>query len=114
MTLLLVMLGGALGAVARYAVDLIVPALRIPVATLIVNVLGSAVLGALAGVGSALPGPVGALLGAGFCGALTTYSTFAYQTVDLARQRPRWVAALYVAATLALGLAAVWLGRSLV
>ncbi|HEX8348048.1 MAG TPA: CrcB family protein, partial [Actinoplanes sp.] len=94
MTLLLVMLGGAVGALARYAADRMLPAWEIPLATLIVNVAGSFLLGFLAGAGSAVPGPVGALLGTGFCGALTTWSTFAFQTVDLAGHGGRRMAVL--------------------
>ena len=112
MTLLLVMLGGAAGAVARYVADRLVPAWDIPLATLAVNVAGSFVLGILAGAGSTVPEPVGALLGTGFCGALTTWSTFAFQTVDLGVRGPRRMAVVNVAATLIVGFAAVWLGRS--
>lgn len=113
MTLLLVMLGGAIGAVTRYGADRLIPAAAIPPATLAVNVAGSFILGVLAGAGSALPGTVGALLGTGFCGALTTWSTFAFQTVDLADRGARRTAALNVIATLTAGFAAVWLGRCL-
>jgi CrcB protein len=112
-TLFLVMLGGAVGAAVRYAVDRILPAGDIPLATLTVNVAGSFLLGLLAGAGSSVPGAVGALVGTGFCGALTTWSTFAFQTVDLARRGARRMSVLNVAATLLAGFAAVWLGRSL-
>lgn len=109
-SLLLVMLGGALGAVARYLVDRAVPAFDIPVATLAVNVAGSFVLGVLTGAGSAAGGPVGHLVGTGFCGALTTWSALAVQTVSL----PSWrSAALNVTATLVIGFGAVVLGRAL-
>jgi CrcB protein len=112
MTLLLVMIGGAVGALARYAVDRLLRHHDLPWGTILVNVAGSFVLGVLAGAGSAVPGPVGALLGTGFCGALTTWSTFAYQTVDLAGHR-RWRDALLnVVITLVAGFAAVWLGVS--
>jgi CrcB protein len=113
MTLLLVMLGGAVGAVTRYVVDRLLPAWDIPLATLAVNVAGSFLLGLLTGAGSTVPGPVGALLGTGFCGALTTWSTLAFQTVELGVRGPRRMAVLNVVATLTAGLAAVWLGRRL-
>ena len=108
-TLLLVMLGGAVGAVIRHLVDRLMPAAVIPLGTLAVNVAGSFVLGLLAGLGSSLSGGVGALVGTGLCGALTTWSTFAFQTVEAGS---RWAAALNVAATLVIGLAAVVAGRA--
>lgn len=117
LTWLMVLLGGAVGAVGRLGVNWLVdrrsrPA---PLATFVVNVVGSALLGLLAGAGSTLPGWLGALLGTGFCGALTTYSTFSYQTVRLAEGRPAghgW-ALLNVVATLTAGLGVAALGWQL-
>lgn len=108
MTVLLVALGAAVGAPLRYLTD---RWMRVrlgdgfPWGTLAVNVAGSLLLGFLVG----LPvGPrVAALLGTGFCGALTTYSTFALGTVGLVRRR----AVLYAAASVVAGLTAAYLGR---
>jgi CrcB protein len=86
------------------------PTAVIPLGTFTVNVTGSFLLGLLAGLGTAVPGAWGALLGTGFCGALTTWSTFAFQTVDAGSRR---IAALNVAATLVVGFGAVLLGRAL-
>jgi CrcB protein len=110
MTLALVMLGGAAGAVLRHLVDRLLPGShRIPVATLAVNVAGSFALGMLSAAGDALPRALLLLLGVGFCGALTTWSTFAFQSLDL---ESRWWAAANVAATLVLGIGAATLGRA--
>lgn len=115
MTLLLVLAGGAIGAPCRFLVDLIARRTlgeALPWGTLIVNVAGSLVLGLLAGLGGNLPGWVGTLAGTGFCGALTTYSTFSQETVRLAGEGgagPRR-ALLNVAATLVAGLGAAALG----
>jgi CrcB protein len=77
-----------------------------------VNVVGSFVLGAVAG---AAAGPtVVALVGTGFCGALTTYSTFAQETVALARRRAGGVAAANLLGGVAAGVAAAALGFLLV
>ena len=83
MTVLLVIIGGAVGAVCRYAAGRLT--LDRPAwATFAVNITGSLILGLLAGLGAGLPAWVGALVGTGFCGTLTTYSTFAYETITLA------------------------------
>jgi fluoride exporter len=111
MTVLLVVLGAAVGAPLRYLVDRAVQARHdsvFPWGTFAVNVAGSLVLGVLAG-GTA-PDDVVTLLGPGFCGALTTYSTFGYETVRLVEQRARRYAVLNAVASVGAGLAAAFLG----
>jgi CrcB protein len=115
MTLLLVLAGGALGAVCRFLVDRAFTARvdrGLPWGTFTVNMAGSLLLGVLAGAGSTLPSWLGQLVGTGFCGALTTYSTFSYETVRLADRGPggRRIALLNIAATVVMGLAAAGLG----
>jgi len=78
---LLISLGGALGAVFRYAVGQLLGKTSFPWETLVVNALGSFVLGVvLFGVRNA---DVLLLVSVGFCGAFTTFSSFSFQTVDL-------------------------------
>jgi CrcB protein len=77
---LLVVIGAAVGAPARLLVSRVVAG---PRGTLVVNVLGSLLLGLLAG----LSAPAYALVGIGFCGAFTTYSTFAVETVTMPARR---------------------------
>jgi CrcB protein len=115
MTGLLVALGAAIGAPARYLTDRAVQArLRatFPVGTFVVNVVGSFILGAVAG--SAAHGGastrVSAMIGTGFCGALTTYSTFSYETMRLLEGRRSGLAAWNVIGSIALGLGAAALG----
>ena len=115
MTVLLVALGAAVGAPVRYLVDRFIQARHdsvFPWGTLTVNLAGCLVLGALAGSGG-LPGWVATLVGIGFCGALTTYSTFGYETVRLVRERAWLIAATNAAVSLAGGLAAAYLGLGL-
>jgi fluoride exporter len=80
--------------------------------TLAVNVVGSAVLGVLLGL-AAVPGWVLALLGVGFCGALTTFSTFGADVVRLSEERLLGRALAYLGATLVLGVGAAAAGFGL-
>jgi fluoride exporter len=111
MTWLMVVLGAAIGAPLRYLTDRAVQGRHssaFPWGTLIVNVGGSLVLGSVV----ALPvGPLlTALVGTGFCGALTTYSTFGYETMRLAREGARWHALANVVISVLAGLGAAYLG----
>ena len=81
-------IGGAVGAPLRYVADLAVRRWhggRFPWGTLAVNVLGSLLLGLVLGLAAsgAASAEVLTLVGTGFCGALTTYSTFSFETVRL-------------------------------
>ena len=108
-----VALGGVVGSLGRYAVAVAAPqpADGLPVATLLVNVVGSLVLGLLVGGGTT--GWPLALVGIGFCGALTTFSTLALELWDaMADGRPHHAVA-NVALSLGLGLGAAWLGWAL-
>jgi fluoride exporter len=115
-TVLLVALGAAVGAPVRYLVDRAMAARfgrAFPWGTFAVNVAGCLLLGALAGSGT-VPAEVLTLVGTGFCGALTTYSTFAWESMTLAG-RGQWVrAGAYVLGSTAAGLGAAALGWALV
>ncbi len=107
------LLGGA-GAVARFLVDGAV-SLRLgrgfPFGILAVNLSGTFVLGLLAGV--ALGGDAYRLLAAGLLGAYTTFSTWVFDSHLLGEEGRRDLALVNLAASLVLGLGAVWLGREL-
>lgn len=112
MTAVLVFAGAMVGAPLRYLIDRFVQSRHdslFPWGTLSVNVVGCLILGALAGAGTALPGPVLALVGTGFCGALTTYSTFSCETLRLAEQRACFYAAMNATISIIAGLGAVLL-----
>ena len=105
-----VLVAGAVGAVLRFALSRALPVRpgHLPGGILIVNVVGSAVAGALIGLAerAALDGDLRLVLVTGFCGGLTTFSTWTVETVELI-DGGRWRAAiLNVVVTLALGLAA--------
>jgi len=116
-----VIIGSALGGMARYGVSGTV-ARRIgetfPWGTLTVNVVGSFVIGlfaALVAPGGALGGErmVGAFVMTGVCGGYTTFSSFSLQTLNLARDG-EWPRALAnVVASTVLCLLAVWAGFAL-
>jgi len=87
-TVLAVVLGGAIGAPLRYVIDVLVQSRHrsdFPWGTFTVNVVGSLVLGITAAAVVELDSPpwVLAFVGTGICGALTTFSTFSYETVRL-------------------------------
>ena len=115
MTALLVALGAAIGAPLRYLADRAVQSRHdsvFPWGTFTVNITGSFILGVLIAGAAAhqVPGSAYALLGTGLCGALTTYSTFGYETVRLLEERLRAYAILNVAASIVAGLGAAFCG----
>ena len=109
MITIFVFVGAMIGAPVRYLTDRAIQARHdslFPWGTLTVNLVGCLVLGALGGVGAALPGAAIALIGTGFCGALTTYSTFSYETLRLIEQRAYFYAAMNVVISVVGGLGA--------
>lgn len=115
---LLIALGAMVGAPLRYLVDRAVQARHdslFPWGTWVVNVVGSVVLGALAAgaLAGGVPRWIMTLGGAGFCGALTTYSTFGYETLRLAEDGANGYALLNVVASVAAGLLAALAGFGL-
>jgi CrcB protein len=117
-TVLLVLLGGAVGAPLRYLTDLFVQSRHdsvFPWGTFAVNAVGSLVLGVVAGGVVAADGPdwVLTLVGTGVCGALTTFSTFGYETLRLAEEGSWAAAAVNAGASLLVTVAACAGGWSL-
>jgi CrcB protein len=114
-TVLLVALGAAIGAPARYLTDRAVQGRRhgsgFPWGTFVVNVTGSALLGFLA----ALPGHgmTATVTGTAFCGAFTTYSTFGYETLRLAEDRAYLPAVFNAAVSIIAALGAAYIGMAI-
>lgn len=101
----LVGLGGAAGALLRYATTRLLDVGALPYGTLVVNVVGSFVLGLLAFGGAG--GEATLLVGVGACGSYTTFSSFAHDTVRLAEGGNPGRAATNALGTLLAALAAV-------
>jgi CrcB protein len=117
--LLLVAAGGALGSVARYKLSGYVlhhtVDWRFPVGTFSVNVVGCLVAGLLAGLAEqhdVLSPDARLLLFTGVLGGFTTFSAFGLETMLLLKRGDVLVAAANVALSVAVGLAALWLGMT--
>lgn len=125
-SLLLVALGGALGALARWGIGQGWARWRerdgrpsivldlVPWPTFFANVLASFLLGVfVAQLGSASVGAARfgfLLLGTGLCGSMSTLSTAAFEIVDLARRRSAVIGVGYLLLSIGIGMSALWLG----
>ncbi|WP_106768459.1 fluoride efflux transporter CrcB [Paenibacillus faecalis] len=106
-------LGGIAGAVSRYSIGVWIGKKvegSFPWATFFINLAGSVLLGFFTGCFDYLPETVYKMLGTGFCGAFTTFSTFGYEAVCLAANKRYTQAFSYVAGSVVLGLAGAWAG----
>lgn len=117
MNWLLVIIGAAVGAPLRYLTDRAVQRKHdtvFPWGTLVVNVTGCLILGLLTGAVSAgqVSGHLQLLIGTGLCGALTTYSTFSYETLRLTEAGAAFYAAANVIVSVTAGLGAAFAGVS--
>ena len=119
--LILIALGGSLGAVARYLFSGLAHRLYtggiFPVGTLLVNVSGCFVIGAIMSLiedNAAFEPAVRSFFVIGFLGAFTTFSSFGYETVELLRDGQMLTAGLNILANFALGIGAVLLGWMMV
>jgi CrcB protein len=105
---------GGVGAVCRFVVDKRVQqrvSRPFPVGTLVVNISGAWLLGFIGGL--ALTPHAALLAGTAFVGAYTTFSTWMLETQRLAEERQMWPAATNIVISMALGLAAAWLGQTM-
>lgn len=117
----LVGLGGALGALARVGVEgllagLTGPAAVFPWASLLVNLSGAALLGAVLGLSATrpnCPGWLRPLVGIGFCGAFTTFSAMSAEFQQLQGSGRVGLAVGYFALSFTAGIAAAWAGAAM-
>jgi fluoride exporter len=121
--IVLLMIGGGVGTNARYWLGQLIvlvqgKGIRFPWATFMINVSGSIILGWAAATylhqkDFTHPDPIKQkwylLLGTGFCGGFTTFSTFSYETLLMIQEEKTWMAVLYVLGSVGGGLLGVWL-----
>ena len=119
-TFLLIGTGGFLGAIMRYVLSNHIQnwskTTQFPLGTLVVNLVGCLLIGALAQLAEArdiFNPETSALIFLGFLGAFTTFSTFSSESFNLFREGNNFLFYLNIGASVMLGLSAVWTGRTL-
>jgi CrcB protein len=118
MKYLWIALGGALGSVARYTVGLWIyerMGTRFPYGTFVINISGCFIIGFALTILDArvgLPPAWREAIPIGFVGAYTTFSTFEYETLRAVQGGQPAIGLLYVALSVVIGFAAVWLGSA--
>lgn len=114
---LLVGLGGAVGSMLRYAVGQWLGQRPFPAATLLVNIVGSCIIGMV--LAFSLKSEQFAqnwklFLATGICGGFTTFSAFSIENMQLLQQGKYWLCLLYIGASLIAGIAAAFVGYKLI
>ena len=116
MNILFVALGGALGAVARYAISLIPVKTQFPVLTLVTNILGAILIGFIVGLtdkkGNVSPNTV-LFWKTGVCGGFTTFSTFSLEAYDLFEKKAYLLGGSYVTLSVTCCIFGILLGKRL-
>lgn len=112
---LLVGIGGAIGSMLRYAVSLIITNKFFPYTTLLVNILGSLLIGIFLGLllKNSISNYGWRFWATGICGGFTTFSALSLEGVELLQQQRYLIFALYFTLSIILGLAAAFGGYSL-
>ncbi|MCM1416392.1 MAG: fluoride efflux transporter CrcB [bacterium] len=116
MSFLWVALGGALGAMGRYAISLIPVKSAFPVLTLITNLIGAVAIGLIAGIADSkesVPPELVLFIKTGVCGGFTTFSTFSLEAYDLFRAKQYLPGSIYVCLSVACCMIGVWCGKKI-
>ena len=116
MSFLFVALGGALGAVGRYAISLIPIKTEFPLLTLITNILGAVLIGFIVGVVSNREDVSANTIlfwKAGVCGGFTTFSTFSLEAFTLVENKMHFLGGVYIVLSVAFCLLGIFCGKKL-
>ena len=117
---LMVLLGGGVGALARYVLGTAIAARiggRFPLGTLVINVSGSFLMGLLMALLTERLQPhpnLRLLLIVGFLGGYTTFSSFEYETFRAMQDGGKWIGLVNVVGSVTRGYIAVWIGAAIV
>ena len=113
MNFLMVGLGGALGSISRYAISMIPVKTQFPFVTLIINLIGSFIIGFVVGFSEfkKMPSNTILFLKTGFCGGFTTFSTFSLEAYNLLNDKAYGLCVIYSTLSLAGCIAGVLLGK---
>ncbi len=113
----LVGLGGFVGAVLRFAFIQMIKVTQFPIATLLINMIGSCLIGIIIGISlkySAFNDNWKLFLATGICGGFTTFSAFSLENVQMIQEGKTTQAILYIMGSVILGIAATWIGFKIV
>ena len=114
---LLVGLGGGIGSMLRYAAALLIPSRLFPYATLSVNIVGCFIIGlvmAMSARDDSFAQTWRLFLATGICGGFTTFSAFSVENMELLQNGKPGIAIMYILLSVVLGIAATFLGYTLV
>ncbi|MPQ32851.1 fluoride efflux transporter CrcB [Clostridium estertheticum] len=114
MTYMLVAVGGAAGSLVRYSLGKFISEKSkhsFPIGTFIINITGALLLGIVSTIG--VSSNITLLLGDGFLGAYTTFSTFMYEGFNLFKEKEKLNAFIYILCTLILGIVGYVIGSKI-
>lgn len=116
MNFLYVGLGGALGAISRYAISLVPVKTQFPILTLVTNIIGAIIIGFIVGVASnrrdISPNTL-LFWKTGVCGGFTTFSTFSLEALNLIENKSYYYGGLYIALSLFCCILGVYWGKKI-
>jgi len=110
--ILLVGLGGMIGTILRYSIVMLLGQNTFPLATFLINIAGSFIIGIIFGITLHTSGGnwVKLFFATGICGGFTTFSAFSIENVELLQQEKYLVAATYITGSIVFGIAAAFAG----